>query len=157
MTQKAFQPFDSKGIEIEFRKQQQRGVERVKQTGEVFTPMALAREMVADIPLKKKQDPFALCLDNACGDGNFLVALLEELSKFQDPYWVVNFKIYGVDLMPDNVATAKARLGLTPDQPGWFHIVCADALEYDYEFPCPFPGWNGEKDSANTVTAEGLT
>ena len=144
---KGFKP-DHDGIEAEVRKQQQRGADRVKATGEVFTPMPLCREMVADIPLETKQDPYATFLDNACGDGNFLVALLEELSKFHDPYWVVNHMIFGVDLMADNVATAKARLGLTPDQPGWFHIVCADFLEYDCKFPCPFPGWTEESKQA---------
>jgi hypothetical protein len=42
--------------------------------------------------------------------------------------------VYGVDLMPDKVATAKQRLGLTPDMTGWHHVVCADGLTYDYEF-----------------------
>jgi len=138
------QPKQPDSIEAELRKQRERGHDRVKATGEVFTPMELCRKMVADIPVEKRQDPFSTYLDNSCGDGNFLVALLLELSQFHDPYWVVNHMIYGVDLMADNVETAKARLGLTPDQPGWYHIVCADALEYDYEFPCPFPGWTEE-------------
>ena len=137
-----FQPKEPDSIEAELRKQQERGHDRVKETGEVFTPMVLCRKMVDEIPLEKKKDPHATFLDNSCGDGNFLVALLEELSRFHDRYWVVNHMIFGVDLMADNVETAKARLGLTPDQPGWYHIVCADALEYDYKFPCPFPGWN---------------
>jgi hypothetical protein len=42
--------------------------------------------------------------------------------------------IYGVDLMPDNIVEAKRRLGLTPEMPGWDHIVCADGLTYDYSF-----------------------
>jgi hypothetical protein len=42
--------------------------------------------------------------------------------------------IYGVDLMPDNVEVARQRLGLTEGMPGWTHVVCADGLEYDYEF-----------------------
>lgn len=137
-----FQPKKLDSIEAELRKQQERGHDRVKATGEIFTPMALCRKMVDEVPLEKRQDPKATFLDPTCGDGNFLVALLEELSRFHDPYWVVNHMIFGVDLMPDNVETAKARLGLTPDQPGWYHIVCADALEYNFEFPCPFPGWN---------------
>jgi hypothetical protein len=137
-------PKEPDSIEAELRKQRERGHDRVKATGEVFTPMALCRKMVADLPLKKRQDPYATFLDPSCGDGNFLVAMLEDLSQFHDPYWVVNHMIFGVDLMPDNIETARARLGLTPDQPGWFHVVCADALEYDYEFPCPFPGWTEE-------------
>ena len=141
---RSFEPKKPDDIKAELRKQQERGHDRVKATGEVFTPMVLARKMVAELPLEKKKDPYRTFLDPSCGDGNFLVALLEELSQYHDPYWVVNHMLFGVDLMADNVETAKARLGLTPDQPGWFHIVCADALEYDFEFPCPFPGWTEE-------------
>jgi hypothetical protein len=137
-------PFQSKepdSIEAELRKQRERGHDRVKETGEVFTPVNLCRQMISEVPLEKRQDPNATFLDPSCGDGNFLVALLEELSQYHDAYWVVNHMIFGVDLMADNVETAKERLGLTPDQPGWYHIVCADALEYDFEFPCPLPAW----------------
>ena len=140
----SFSSKEPESIKAELRKQRERGHDRVKATGEVFTPLVLARKMVAELPLEKRQDPNATFLDPACGDGNFLVALLLDLTQFHDLCWVVNRMIYGVDLMADNVETAKARLGLTPDQPGWFHIVCADALEYDFEFPCPFPGWTEE-------------
>ena len=92
------QPNNPDSIEAEIRKQRERGYDRVKATGEVFTPMALCRKMVAEVPLEKKQDPYATFLDPSCGDGNFLVALLEELSQYHDPYWVVNHMIFGVDL-----------------------------------------------------------
>ena len=133
---KGFKP-DTDGIEAEVRKQQQRGADRVKATGEVFTPMPLARKMVADIPEEKKRDPQATFLDPSCGDGNFLVALVDELSRYHDRNHVLNEMVFGVDLMTDNVATAKERLGLLPDSEGWFHVVCADALAYDYSFPSP--------------------
>ncbi len=133
---KGFKP-DTDGIEAEVRKQQQRGADRVKATGEVFTPMPLARKMVADIPEEKKRDPQATFLDPSCGDGNFLVALVDELSRYHDRNHVLNEMVFGVDLMTDNVATAKERLGLLPDSEGWFHVVCADALAYDFRFPSP--------------------
>jgi len=62
------------------------------------------------------------------------VTLLEVLSEYHDPKHVLNEMIYGVDLMEDNVATAKERLGLTPKDKGWHHVVCADGLSYNYEF-----------------------
>jgi type I restriction-modification system DNA methylase subunit len=124
-------------IKKELEKREKRGEARVKQTGEVFTPMDLCLQMVRDIPVAKRKDPNAKFLDNSCGDGNFLVALLKVLSKYHDPDHVLNNMIYGVDLMPDNVAEAKRRLGLTPEMPGWHHVVCADGLTYDYEFAVP--------------------
>ena len=36
--------------------------------------------------------------------------------------------------MQDNVDTIRDRLGLTPNMPGWYHVVCHDALTYDYSF-----------------------
>ena len=124
----------SKTIQREQEKVQKRGVKRVKSSGEVFTPIDLCLKMVKQIPITTLRNPEATFLDNSCGDGNFLVALLKVLSKYHDREYVLNNMIYGVDLMPDNVAEAKLRLGLTEDMPGWGHIVCADGLVYDYSF-----------------------
>lgn len=127
----------SKTVQREVDKQKERGSSRVKQTGEVFTPIDLCIRMAKAIPMEKLKDPNATFLDNSCGDGNFLVALLKVLSKYHDEDHVLDNMIYGVDLMPDNVARAKERLGLEPGRPGWDHIVCADGLTYDYEFAPP--------------------
>ena len=124
-------------IAAEVKKAQARGKDRVKQTGEVFTPMDLCLSMVNSIPTEKLRDESSVFLDNSCGDGNFLVALVKVLSKYHDRNYVLDHMIYGVDLMPDNIARVKERLGLEPGRPGWDHIVCADGLTYDYEFtPC---------------------
>jgi hypothetical protein len=121
-------------IQKEIDKQKKRGKPRVKQTGEIFTPMDLCLRMVNEIPLEKLKNPDAKFLDNSCGDGNFLVALFKVLSKYHDAEHVLNNMVYGVDLMPDNVIDAKRRLGLTPEMSGWDHVVCADGLAYDYSF-----------------------
>ena len=124
----------SKTVSHETEKQKVRGVSRVKQTGEVFTPIDLCVKMIRQLPEEKLKDPDATFLDNSCGDGNFLVALVKVLSKYHDRDYVLDHMVYGVDLMPDNIARAKERLGLKPGRPGWDHIVCADGLIYDYEF-----------------------
>ena len=121
-------------VQAEVAKVKARGKERVKQTGEVFTPIDLCVKIIREIPVATLKDPDATFLDNSCGDGNFLVALLKVLSKYHDREHVLNNMIYGVDLMSDNVETAKQRLGLTEDMVGWGHIVCADGLVYDYSF-----------------------
>jgi type I restriction-modification system DNA methylase subunit len=124
----------SNTIQTEIKKAKTRGEARVKQTGEVFTPLDLCLKMVNKIPLNLRKNPETTFLDNSCGDGNFLVTLLRVLSKYHDREHILNNMLYGVDLMQDNVETTKKRLGLTEDMPGWHHIVCADGLTYDYEF-----------------------
>ena len=121
----------------EVKKAKARGKDRVKTTGEVFTPVDLCLSLVKSVPEQVLKNPESTFLDNSCGDGNFLVALVKVLSKYHDREHVVNNMVYGVDLMPDNVARTKERLGLEPDQSGWNHIVCADGLTYDYEFAPP--------------------
>lgn len=89
----------------------ERTVDRVRATGEVFTPSALVVEMLqyADLGL------FAAgktVLDPACGDGQFLVAAkwikiyrhgMSEADALGD--------LYGVDIMRDNVDLCRRRLG----------------------------------------------
>jgi type I restriction-modification system DNA methylase subunit len=102
--------------------------ERIKQTGEVFTPHELCLQMVRDIPEKTLSDPTSTYLDPSCGDGNFLFALHQVLTEdYGQTSESVMDRLYGVELMADNVVIARARL------PG-AHIVCHDALTYDYSF-----------------------
>ncbi len=115
----------------EHSKRKQRGEARVKQTGEVFTPVDLCVKMIKQIPEDILRNPDSTFLDNSCGDGNFLVALVKVLSKYHDRDHIVNQMIYGVDLMPDNIAEVKRRLGVPSDHP---HFVCHDGITYDYSF-----------------------
>ena len=101
---------------------------RVKQTGEVFTPHELCLQIVRDIPEEKLSDPTSTYIDPSCGDGNFLFALHQVLTEdYGQTSESVMGRLYGVELMADNVEIARARL------PG-AHIVCHDALTYDYSF-----------------------
>lgn len=104
-----------------------RSKERVKQTQEIFTPHELCLQMVRDIPKEKLQDPTTTFLDPSCGDGNFLYALHQVLTEdYGHASENVMSRLYGVDLMPDNVEVARARL---PEA----NIVCHDALTFDYD------------------------
>jgi hypothetical protein len=42
--------------------------------------------------------------------------------------------LYGIELMEDNHQELCQRLGISVDHP---HIVCANALKYDYSFGKP--------------------
>lgn len=99
--------------------------DRVKGTGEVFTPTDLVIEMCQKL-MEKNPDSFApgkTVIDPACGDGQFLVVAkwikvlhhgMSEAEALDD--------IYGVDIMRDNVDLCKRRLG-------GGHIVMGNTLD----------------------------
>ena len=118
----------TEGVQKEARKAQNRGAERVKRTGEVFTPMPLVKQMVEEIPGESLQEG-RKALDPSCGDGNFLVGLRKRLGSINGDPHAVNKQIYGSELMPDNVAIARRRLGLVQTDSGWGHVICTDFLE----------------------------
>ena len=112
----------------------ERSDERINQTGEVFTPMELCHQMVSEIPESTLRDPSSTFLDPSAGSGNFLLALQTELSKYHELSHINEHMLYGVEMMEDNHREMCNRLGVSVDHP---HIVCADALEYDYSFGEP--------------------
>jgi 2-polyprenyl-3-methyl-5-hydroxy-6-metoxy-1,4-benzoquinol methylase len=110
--------------------------ERVKDSGEVFTPMSLVFEMLDELDYDWDTLPDKTFLDPTCGSGNFLVGVAAR--------GVHPKNIYGVDLMQDNVETTKRRLRDIFKRHGYSddviekhlenNIVQGDALEYDYTF-----------------------
>lgn len=108
---------------------------RIKQTGEVFTPMALVYEMIAELPPEKLADKTSTFLDNSCGCGNFLVGLYTVMTRDHGLTHdeAIN-KLYGVDLMEDNIRETCKNLGVEFGHP---HFVVANGLEYDYSFGEP--------------------
>jgi len=112
-----------------------RSDERIKQTGEVFTPMALVYEMVAEFPAEQLADKTTTFLDNSCGCGNFLVGLYSVMTETYDlTHEEAIAKLYGVDLMEDNIRETCKNLGVEFGHP---HFVVANGLEYDYSFGEP--------------------
>lgn len=118
-----------------------RTIERKKQLGEVFTPPALVNEMLDQLPQEVWMDNTKTFLDNSCGHGNFLVEVLKRLlEKDSNPLNALS-RVYGVDIMEDNVQECRERLkALMPmfedsvDDILERNIVCADALRYHYRF-----------------------
>ena len=84
--------------------------ERVKETGEVFTPTDLVIEILMGMPTSMFA-PGKTVIDPACGDGQFLMAVkwlkVIEFNMSQDEALE---DIYGVDIMRDNVDLCKRRL-----------------------------------------------
>jgi len=85
--------------------------DRVKKTGEVFTPT----DLVIEILQKMDIDTFApgkTVIDPACGDGQFLVPVKYlKMLHFNMTEQDALKDIYGVDIMRDNVDMCKKRLG----------------------------------------------
>ncbi len=90
---------------------------RVKDKGEVFTAPREVNAMLDLIPLDQYTNPLSTWLEPACGNGNFLIAILAR--KVAHCPTNANPKIhalkvlsslYGVDIAEDNIAEAKLRL-----------------------------------------------
>ncbi len=121
-----------------------RSDDRIKSTGEVFTPMELVYEMLAGIPTDVLSDDTKTYMDNSCGSGNFLFGLLQVLTGevtldghptySHNKQHVLDNQLFGVDFMEDNIKETRKRLGV-PDT--HCHFVWADALAYDYSFTAP--------------------
>jgi hypothetical protein len=101
----------AKLAEHEYMSGVERTVERVRATGEIFTPSTLVIEMLQYLDL----DLFApgrTVLDPACGDGQFLTAA-KYVKVFAHHMTEVDAlsELYGVDIMRDNVDLCRRRLG----------------------------------------------
>jgi type I restriction-modification system DNA methylase subunit len=119
---------------------------RKKTLGEVFTPPLLVEETLGQLPDEVWQDTSKTFLDNSCGSGNFLVAVLErKLTHGHDPITALE-TIHGVDIMLDNVKECRRRLMAIAANAGADlttfknkrilvrNIVKADGLRYHYRF-----------------------
>ena len=124
--------------------------DRIKKTGEVFTPAWLVQEMLEALPPEVFTDPLKTFLDPAAGDGNFLVQILQKKIDQNHNLLQALHTTYGVELMPDNVQECKRRLReiaianlseqqktdkvlLAIDKILDHNIICYDSLTWDYE------------------------
>jgi type I restriction-modification system DNA methylase subunit len=130
----------------------QRSQQRVKATGEVFTPTELVQEILNQLPQDLFTDPSKTFLDNSCGDGQFLGEVLIRKMENGSTFEQALSTIYGVDLMPDNVDECRERLLCGRTNLAHIverNIVCHDALTYDYSF-------NGTNMNQDELTLQNL-
>jgi type I restriction-modification system DNA methylase subunit len=113
--------------------------ERKKQTAEVFTPPELVNTILDKLP-KSVWEENKTFLDPTCGNGNILIEVLKRKIKYgHDPVKALS-TIYGVDIMPDNIAECKLRLksivgnSSQIDQILNNNIREGDALKYKFNF-----------------------
>lgn len=100
----------------------QRSTNRVKATGEVFTPTSLVQDILIKIEEKNPQafkNKYLTFIDPCCGDGQFLSEILikkleyvkkEDGCVLEEDVIECLSTIYGIDIMPDNIEECKERL-----------------------------------------------
>lgn len=86
--------------------------ERSDKYGEVFTPQWLVDEMLDSYPEEAYADPELSFIDPTCGDGNFLVRVLERKVSNGISISQALANVYGIDILPDNVYACRKRLML---------------------------------------------
>ena len=100
--------------------------ERVKEHGEVFTPDSIVNDMLdlIDNELKEEnltpeQYTLESCLEPACGNGNFLIRILDRklaavrlMEKENQEAGLIKAvsSIYGIDIQEDNVIESRERM-----------------------------------------------
>ena len=109
--------------------------DRVRVTGEVFTRRELVNEMLDRLDPDLFCDPDKTFLDPACGDGEFLAGALYRKLKNGIGFELALSRIYGVDIMRDNVMLCRERLCCGSDNQAVgkilkSNIICKDALDY---------------------------
>ena len=95
--------------------------QRIIDHGEVFTPLELVNHML-DLVSHECERVDSRFLEPACGDGNFLVEVLRRKlltvdkkharnrEKWERDAILAVCSLYGIDLLPDNVAECRKRL-----------------------------------------------
>lgn len=114
-----------------------RDIERVKDTGEVFTPTPLVERVLDQLDPAVFSDSSKTFIDPACGDGQFLASVLYRKLQNGIDFAEALSTIYGIDLMPDNVNLCKDRLLCGKEYLRAIvdrNIVEADGLTYHMKF-----------------------
>jgi len=84
--------------------------EAIKQLGEVFTPTPLVNKMLNKLPPELFTDKTKTFLDNSCGNGQFLAAVLERKMANGITHKEALQTLYGVELDPQNAEECRQRL-----------------------------------------------
>ena len=108
-----------------------RSTERVRDLGEVLTPPHIVKDILAQIPQAYMDgSSYSTVLEPSCGDGNFLVEILEsKILGISGKSF--NFKsleqlssIYGVDISPENIFGSFGHKGARDRIAETFVSIC---------------------------------
>jgi len=82
---------------------------RQRQTAEVFTPPELVEQILSKLPQEVWKEGKTFC-DPACGNGNFLIAVLRRKIKRGHKSLDALKCVFGVDIKKDNIHECRVRL-----------------------------------------------
>lgn len=111
----------TKVTSVTMTKQQIKSKQRVADHGEVFTREQEVNAMLDLVEARELEDE-ATYLEPACGDGNFLIAILKRKLKKVEKSYAKNqrryefyairalYCLYGIELLEDNVIACRKRL-----------------------------------------------
>lgn len=108
--------------------QQIKSKKRVRERGEVFTNPREVKSMCDLIPADVWNNVDSTFLEPACGNGNFLVEILERKLKLcKEPKDIARAlkSIYAIDIMQDNVEESRKRL---------FEMCSAKCVEFSNDY-----------------------
>lgn len=111
--------------------------QRVEKFGEVYTNEREVKAMCDLIPLEIWENIDSTFLEPACGNGNFIIEILQrklKLCKSADEVYRAYKSIYGIDILEDNCKETKRRmLELCPyfadKEKVKLNIICGDSLK----------------------------
>ena len=118
----------------------ERTQERIDETNEVFSSPELVEKMFSMWPKEVWTDPTGIWVEPTCGEGNILIVmyhnLMEGLKDWEPDddkrhQHIIENMLFGVDIMEDNIEHCIDRLNARNFN---HHLVCADALTYDFSF-----------------------
>jgi adenine-specific DNA-methyltransferase len=83
-----------------------------KLTGQVFTPSHIVNKILDDVGYNSTEILGKTILDPACGDGRFLVKIVERIIQYSNPSELANnlSKVYGFDIDIDAINKAKSQI-----------------------------------------------
>jgi len=84
-------------------------LERMKKTGEVFTPNFLITQMLKKLPEEVWEEGKTFC-DPACGSGNMLVVVLLQKLLLGHPSLDALKTVFGADIDQGNIREARLKL-----------------------------------------------
>ena len=84
--------------------------QRVRDHAEVFTPKHIVDKMCDMVPEHAWKDPTFLYLEPSCGNGNFLVAMLQKRIDNGIPVYKALNTLWGMDILADNIHDCHVRL-----------------------------------------------
>jgi len=111
---------------------------RAKSLGEVFTPTFLVERILRRLPQDTFTDYSKTVLDNSCGNGNFIVEVMQWRMMNGISHKDAISTIYGIDIDEMNVNECKERLLMGKTDPDLKaivnnNIICANALDPEHE------------------------